>query len=295
MFLIYGKPSLLHGLYKMSGVILSWGSKSADYRSHKWHWNSNHLGEKGLEKWIIFSCLKSWSFQIRREVLWQKKSEWPHILSLDISDTFHCLFFCFVNYSAKNFTPVNPSFILVQKKKSQAEFCSNMKFHFCRWSSFHWRQAISQLLVKATGTKIRSKGKNLENYLQWLNRNPSLKLAESWFKSYWNIRERQPSSWLKVQRWLRKTILEKRCQVIPLGRKYWIMFSPQRYTKLSVIQHKRKPLSEDLKEKFIISLRFDHSEWEFWGAYAIGTQGKSLKKGKLKILMRKRSRHLSAG
>lgn len=30
-----------------------------------------------------------------------------------------------------------------------------------------------------------------------------------------------------MQRWLRKTTLEKRCQVIPLGQKYWIIFSPQ--------------------------------------------------------------------
>lgn len=154
-----------------------------------------------------------------------------------------------------------------------------------------------QFLSKATRRKIRSKGKNLENYLQWLNRDPPLELAESWFKSYQNSKERQPSSWLKVQRWLRKTILEKRCQVIPWGRKYWIMFSPQRYTQLSIIQHKHKPLSGDLREKFGIFLRFDHGKWEFWGASAIGTLDKGLKKEKFKllILLRKRSRHLSAG
>lgn len=151
-----------------------------------------------------------------------------------------------------------------------------MKFHFCRWFSFPFKASSFTASVKGNRDKNQERGQNLENYLQWLNRDPPLKLAESWFKSYQNSRERQPSSRFKVQRWLRKTILERRCQVIPLEQKYWIIFSPQRHTQLSVIQHKCKPLLEDLREKFSIPLRFDHGKWEFWGAYAIGTLDKSL-------------------
>lgn len=163
-----------------------------------------------------------------------KQSGWTHTLSLDLSDTLHCFSLLHVNYSPKSFTPVNPSFFLVHKKEAKLTFDIAWSFVSADDLLYPWRQAVSQLLLNVTRIKIRSKGRNLERYLQQWNRDPPLMLAGGWFKSYQNSRERPQSCWLKVQRWLRKIILEKRCQVVPLGRKYWVTFGPQRYTQLSV-------------------------------------------------------------
>lgn len=169
---------------------------------------------------------------------------------------------------------------LSTKKEAKLTYVLTWSFTSAADLLFPWRQAVSWLLLNGSRIKIRRKSKkSLERYLQRRNRDSPLKAGGRWFKSQQNKQQR---SWLKVQRWLRKRILEKRCGVIPLGSKYWVMFSPQTYIQLSVTSTQTKGAIRGFKRE--IQFPSEIGPWrEFRAFYAIGTLAEVLKEGKFRL------------